>query len=314
MDAKGSYKKLVPCEYRTCYQRDRDRIAHSKAFRRLMNKTQVFLNPKLDHYTTRLTHTLEVSLIARTISRALFLNEDLTEAIALGHDLGHTPFGHAGESALNGVVPFKFVHANQSVRVVKRLERNGEGLSLTDETIDGILNHSSNNAKTLEGQVVYFSDKIAYMNHDFDDAIRADILTANDLPTEILAELGHTKSQRITSFIDSLVKNSKEKISFDERTQELFDVFKNFMFDNVYNISLKPKAEEYKARHVVVKLYEYYLANFDKLPENYQKYLDESEEYSKERVVCDYISGMSDRFAVAEYEKLFIPKAFNINY
>ena len=308
-ESRGRMHGEEPCSYRTCFQRDRDRILHCKSFRRLMHKTQVFLSPEGDHFTTRLTHSLEVSQIARTIARALRLNEDLTEAIALGHDLGHTPFGHAGERALNEVVPGGYRHYDQSVRVVEKLEKDGQGLNLSWEVVDGIRCHTNETAATLEGQVVRFADRIAYMNHDMEDAIRAGILKEGDLPIDVLADLGRTKSQRITALIDSLVQNSDETIKFDPLISGRFEEFHQFMFSTVY-VDPLAKGEESKAVALVQALYDYYLKHPAKLPAEFHQIWRED---GAEQAVCDYISGMSDRFATATYTELFVPKSWQNN-
>ena len=300
-------REISPENVRTQFQRDRDRILHCKAFRRLKHKTQVFLSPEGDHYRTRMTHTLEVSQIARTIARALRLNEDLTEAIALGHDLGHTPFGHAGEFALRECCPLGFVHAEQSVRVVERLENGGQGLNLTREVRDGIACHSGGTpAKTLEGRIVRFSDKIAYMNHDIDDAIRAGILREEDIPESICAVIGHDKSARITSFVNSIIENSGEDIVMAPPILEQFFALREFLFEHVYR-NPTAKGEEGKARELLKTLYAYFLAHTEKLPEEYRGIAAAE---SPERAVCDYISGMTDRFAVTVYEELFVPRSW----
>jgi len=304
---KGRERYSEPCELRTEYQRDRDRIIHCKSFRRLTHKTQVFLSPEGDHYRTRLTHTLEVSQIARTVARALRLNEDLTEAIALGHDLGHTPFGHTGEDVLNELSPHGYIHAQQSVRLCQRLENAGAGLNLTWEVRDGILHHSSGaSAATLEGRLVRYADKIAYLNHDIDDAIRAGVLTHECIPQVFKDELGHTKSARITFFIRALVKSSVEDIKMADHAQQLYEKLRNFMFESVYTNPAAKKEDE-KAKMVVERLYEYYTQNPYALPEEYALIALESD---VPRAVCDYISGMSDRFCIATYEDLFVPKAW----
>lgn len=308
-NSKGREQAEEPCELRTVYQRDRDRILHCASFRRLMHKTQMLLSPSGDHYRTRLTHTLEVSQIARTISRALRLNEDLTEAIALGHDLGHTPFGHAGERALNEVYPEGFKHYLQSVRVVKRLEKNGEGLNLTYEVIDGIACHTSGSmAQTLEGQAVRFADKIAYLNHDIDDAIRAGILSEENIPWEVHVSLGNTKSQRITTLIESVVKNSGEALKMDDKTANAFAVLREYMFATVY-VDPIAKGEEKKAEEIVKALYRYFIAHAEKLPEDY-KFICEAE--GVERAVCDYVATMTDRYATTMFTDIFIPKPWQI--
>lgn len=304
---KGREFSSDPCALRTQYQRDRDRIIHSKSFRRLTNKTQVFLSPEGDHYRTRLTHTLEVCQIARTIARALRLNEDLTEAIALGHDLGHTPFGHTGEGVLNAVCPHGYIHARQSVRVVERLENSLKGLNLTWEVRNGILCHSGGeNAATLEGRVVRYADKIAYMNHDIDDAIRAGVMAHDDIPGYFLKELGETVSGRITFFVENLVRNSGQDIRMDTRGQQLYDELREFMFRAVYNNPIAKKEDE-KAKMVILRLYEYYTANPGALPEEYARIAAESD---VPRAVCDYISGMSDRFCISTFEDIFVPRAW----
>jgi len=304
---KGREFPSTPCAMRTEYQRDRDRIIHCKSFRRLTHKTQVFLSPEGDHYRTRLTHTLEVCQIARTIARALRLNEDLTEAIALGHDLGHTPFGHTGEGVLNEVCPHGYIHARQSVRVVERLENSFKGLNLTWEVRNGILCHSGGeDAATLEGRVVRYADKIAYMNHDIDDAIRAGVMTYDDIPGYFLKELGETVSGRITFFVENLVRNSGQDIRMDARGQQLYDELRAFMFRTVYTNSVAKKEDE-KAKMVILRLYEYYTANPGALPEEYIRIAAESD---VPRAVCDYISGMSDRFCISTFEDIFVPRAW----
>ena len=306
---RGREKPETPCDIRTDYQRDRDRILHCKSFRRLMNKTQVFLSPEGDHYRTRLTHTLEVCQIARTIARALRLNEDLTEAIALGHDLGHTPFGHAGEEVLNDICPYGYKHSVQSVRVVEVLENAGKGLNLTWEVRNGILCHSSGmQADTLEGRVVRYADKIAYMNHDIDDAIRAGVLTNDDIPWNISYHLGRTKSQRITGFIHALVQNSGEDVRMDELHQQLYDQLRAFMFEAVYTNPVA-KGEEDKAKGIVRQLYLYFLEHTDRLPPEYYQIGCETDIH---RAVCDYISGMSDRYCLSLYEDIYLPRAWSI--
>lgn len=307
MDSAGRDAGEPPCPLRTCFQRDRDRIVHCKAFRRLMHKTQVFLSPEGDHYRTRLTHTLEVSQIARTIARALRLNEDLTEAIALGHDLGHTPFGHAGEFALNEVCPHGFIHSVQSVRVVEVLENDGRGLNLCKEVRDGIRFHSSGTqAATLEGRVVRYADKIAYMNHDIEDAARAGVLTQDDIPRDIQQVLGRTKSQRIATMIFSLVRNSSDDIRMDGPVQKAYDGLRRFMFQAVYHNKPTIKEED-KAMRLVKSLFSYFVEHPDKLPGEFAGIYERE---GARRAACDYISGMSDRYAVRVYEKLFVPKAF----
>lgn len=292
------------CPIRTGFQRDRDRILHCNSFRRLKHKTQVFLDPVGDHYRTRLTHSLEVSQIARTISRALRLNEDLTEAISLGHDIGHTPFGHAGEAALNEIASCGFKHYLQSVRVVDYIERDGKGLNLTYEVKNGIACHTDRMSVTKEGYVVRLADRIAYINHDIDDAIRAGILTDDMLPQSAVNVLGKTKSERITTLIMSIVENGVENIHLDPRIAKAQEELHDFMFENVYRNEIA-KSEENKAKTVVQKLFQYYCKNPDEMPQLYKDIMDR---FSKERAVCDYISGMSDSYAVNMFKSLFIPK------
>ena len=313
--AKNSRGRDVPeteCDIRTVYQRDRDRIVHCKAFRRLKDKTQVFLMPEGDHYRTRLTHTLEVSQIARTISKALRLNEDLTEAIALGHDLGHTPFGHAGERALNSVCPFRFKHNEQSVRTVEKLERDGCGLNLTWEVRNGILNHQiSRMPDTLEGKIVRLSDKIAYIHHDMDDAVRAGVLTEMDVPADIRAVLGSTPGDRLDAFLHDIITNSTDKndICMTDSVAKAMRDIRTFMFERVYT-NPDIKAEEGKAEELVCTLYDYYFHHPDKLPEENRKMAEEGEPL--ERCVCDYVGAMSDRFAIITYNELFVPKSWEM--
>lgn len=321
--SKGRRKAVEKCSLRTEFQRDRDKILHCNSFRRLKHKTQVFLSPAGDHYRTRLTHTLEVSQIARTIARALRLNEDLTEAIALGHDLGHTPFGHAGERMLNELAPGGFHHYEQSLRVVDILENDGEGLNLTEEVRDGILKHTNKVAATLEGYAVRFADVIAYINHDIDDSIRAGILKEEDIPKEITNVLGHSKSERITTLVSSLVENGiVECAGFDEpefsghdRTIKMSDevekqykALHRFMFDSVYTNPLC-KSEEKKAKDMIAFLYRYYVDHLDKLP---AMYINLAYKYGIDMAVCDYISGMTDIFAVETFKELFIPANWQV--
>ncbi|ABO50974.1 putative deoxyguanosinetriphosphate triphosphohydrolase [Desulforamulus reducens MI-1] len=306
--SKGRERQEEPCPVRTAFQRDRDRIIHSKAFRRLKLKTQVFIIPEGDHYRTRLTHTLEVAQIARTCAKALRLNEDLTEAIALGHDLGHTPFGHAGEQVLDKVYSRGFKHNEQSLRVVRQLEGD-QGLNLSREVLDGIVHHTGPcKPETLEGQIVKIADRIAYINHDIDDALRAGILNLQDLPWDCLDTLGVRHSQRINTMVYDLIQSSvgKPEITMSQRIQEAMERLRTFMFEHVY-IGSEAKNEEDKARHVVKELYLYYIENYHHLPGEMRKRI-EQEEVS--RVVVDYIAGMTDRYAVAQYKNLFIPKGF----
>ena len=299
------------CDMRPEYQRDRDRILHCKSFRRLKHKTQVFLAPEGDHYRTRLTHTLEVSQIARTIAKTLRLNESLTEAIALGHDLGHTPFGHSGEFVLNRICEDGFVHAVQSVRVVEVLEKDGQGLNLTKEVRDGILNHrTSGHPSTLEGAIVRLSDKIAYINHDIDDAIRAKIFTEKDLPREYTQVLGESVRDRLNNMIHDVIAQSMDKpaILMSADVEKAMQGLRVWMFANVYSGSVA-KSEEKKAQQLIETLYSYYIRHADELPDEYQRLMSERGE-KKSRVVCDYIAGMSDSYAIDRFEELFVPKAW----
>lgn len=309
----GRDREEAQCDIRTVYQRDRDRIIHCKAFRRLKHKTQVFLAPMGDHYRTRLTHTLEVSQIARTISKSLDLNEDLTEAIALGHDLGHTPFGHAGERTLNKVCSLGFAHAKQSIRVVEVLENNGLGLNLTKEVRDGILNHrTSGTPHTLEGKVVRLSDKIAYINHDIDDAIRGKIITENDIPKAYTEILGKSTKERLNTLVHDIVKNSYNKpdILMSQEIEEAMMGLRQYMFESVYTNPVA-KIEEIKVKEMLKQLFYYYLDNIEYLPPEY-KYLINEKGENKEQVVCDYIAGMSDQYSVAAFKKIFIPKSWEL--
>ncbi len=304
----------IQCDIRTDFQRDRDRILHCKAFRRLKQKTQVFLAPEGDHYRTRLTHTLEVAQNARTIARALLLNEDLTEAIALGHDLGHTPFGHAGERALNRITEEYggFHHNEQSVRVVERLEKDGKGLNLTKEVRDGILNHQTSlTPMTLEGKIVRLSDKIAYINSDIDDAIRAGIIREEEIPHELTDVLGNTTNQRLNTLVHDIVQNSegKNEIQMSSSVEKAMFDLRRFLFANVYTNPVA-KGEERKVIHMIEQLYEYYIHRSDKLPEEFRLLMKEGE--SAQRVVCDYIACMSDRFSVNLYKEIMIPKSWSI--
>lgn len=306
-NSKGRAVKEDECAVRTCFQRDRDRIIHCQSFRRLKHKTQVFLAPTGDHYRTRLTHTLEVSQIARTIARALGLNEDLTEAIALGHDLGHTPFGHAGERALDQLCTSGFKHYEQSVRVVERLEKGGKGLNLTEEVKNGILCHTNGEeAYTLEGQIIRIADKIAYINHDIDDAIRADVMAEEDIPLSLRMQLGMTKSQRINNMVIDVINTSRtnEHIRMSDDFYEGFMDLHSFMFSAVYTNPVC-KGEESKAVDMLQKIYRYYIDNIDKMP---YEYVEIAETDGKERAVCDYIAGMSDNYAVKVFNNLFVPK------
>lgn len=310
MESKGRAKPEIECDIRPAFQRDRDKILHCKAFRRLKDKTQVFLSPEGDHYRTRLTHTLEVSQNARTIAKALKLNEDLVEAIALGHDLGHTPFGHAGERALNRICPLGFEHSRQSVRTVDRLEKGGSGLNLTLEVRDGILNHQTiGKPGTLEGKVVRLSDKISYIHHDMDDAVRAGILTEQDVPPEIREVIGSTPSERLDHFVHDIVTNSmgKNDICMSREIEAAMKKMRQFMFDNVYQNPIA-KSEEGKAEALTETLYLHFMEHAEDMPEEFQKLLAEGEE--KEQVVCDYVGAMTDRFAISLYERIYIPKSW----
>lgn len=297
---------------RTVFQRDRDRILHSKAFRRLKQKTQVFLSPEGDHYRTRMTHTLEVSQIARTISRTLKLNEDLTEAIAYGHDLGHTPFGHAGERTLNRLCSAGFAHNEQSIRVVEVLEKKGKGLNLTYEVRDGILNHKTNAMpETMEGKVVRLSDKIAYINHDIDDAIRGKILTETDIPSEYTRVLGNTTKSRLNTMIRDIVRCSvgKDDIAASDEVLHAMQGIRQFMFQHVY-VGSVAKKEEAKAEKMIQELFNYYMDNTTALPEEYQNMIAGGENI--EIVVCDYIAGMTDTYAIATFRNIFEPKSWGM--
>lgn len=310
-ESKGRDKDEPQCEMRTIYQRDRDRIIHSKAFRRLKHKTQVFLAPEGDHYRTRLTHTLEVAQIARSIARALKLNEDLTEAIALGHDLGHTPFGHAGERTLDRLCPTGFAHYKQSIRVVEFLEKDGEGLNLSWEVRDGIVNHrTSGNPSTLEGKIVRLSDKIAYINHDIDDAIRAHIFNENEIPSEYTSILGSSTKERLNTLIQDIIVNSlnKNDILMSEQIQKAMTELRTFMFNSLY-MNPTAKSEEVKADKLITELYNYYTENIEELPDNYKRFITEYSE-NPEQVVCDYIAGMSDQYSVKKFQEIYVPKSW----
>lgn len=310
-ESRGRDRDEEPCPMRTIYQRDRDRIIHCKTFRRLKHKTQVFLAPEGDHYRTRLTHTLEVAQIARSIARALNLNEDLTEAIALGHDLGHTPFGHAGERTLNSLCPMGFAHYKQSIRVVEFLEKDGQGLNLTWEVRDGILNHrTSGNPSTLEGKAVRISDKIAYINHDIDDGIRAGILEESDIPSEYTDVLGNSTKERLNTMISDIIMNSigKNDLVMSEPVHKAMTELRKFMFESLY-LNPTAKSEEAKADKLITELYRYYVANTDKLPDTYKRFITEYDE-RPEQVVCDYIAGMSDQYSISKFQEIFVPKAW----
>ena len=307
-NSRGREKEEPECDIRPVYQRDRDRILHCKSFRRLKHKTQVFLTPQGDHYRTRLTHTLEVAQTARTIARALRLNEDLTEAIALGHDLGHTPFGHAGERALNQVCSEGFAHHQQSVRIVERLEKGGKGLNLTWEVRDGISNHQmSGKPSTLEGKIVRYSDKIAYINHDVDDAIRAGVLRENEIPRTYTDILGHSTRERLNTMIHDIVNNSLEKpdIRMSEDVEFAFRGMRKYMFENVYT-NPKAKGEEEKAENILKELFRYYMDHPERLSNEYIERMWQTGE-TQERSVCDYIAGMTDQYAIAKFQEFFVP-------
>ncbi|TJX68729.1 deoxyguanosinetriphosphate triphosphohydrolase [Soehngenia saccharolytica] len=313
-DTKGRQKEEAKCEIRMEFQRDRDRIIHSKAFRRLKHKTQVFIAPEGDHYRTRLTHTLEVSQIARTIARALRLNEDLVEAISLAHDLGHTPFGHTGEKVLNNLHPNGFKHNLQSLRVVDLLEYHEDrpGLNLTFEVREGIINHSGENlSSTLEGQLVKYADRIAYINHDIDDAIRAEVINVKMLPKECLSVLGETHGKRINTLITDIIENSNNRnsISMSDAISMQMENLRQFMFENVY-FNKKAKKEDDKAEYIVEQVYNYFINHFDKLPEDTKKIYTDTPA-TKEDIICDYIAGMTDRFILNTFMDLFVPKAWD---
>ncbi len=313
VNSKGRKREEPQCDIRPVFQRDRDRILHCKSFRRLKQKTQVFLLPSGDHYRTRLTHTLEVSQNARTIAKALRLNEDLVEAIALGHDLGHTPFGHSGERALNQMNSSGFQHNIQSVRVVEFLEKDGRGLNLTWEVIDGILNHkSSGKPHTLEGQIVRLSDKMAYINHDIDDAIRGGILKPEDIPEEFTKVLGTTSRMRLNTMIHDVITHSmnEPEIRMSEPVERATKGLREFMFEHVYKNPVA-KGEEEKAIKMITNLYEYYLKHIEALPREFYKMLREKGA-SDERAVCDYIAGMTDNYAVQTFQDFFVPKSWKI--
>lgn len=320
--SKGRLREEPEDEIRTCFQRDRDRIIHSKAFRRLKHKTQVFLAPKGDHYRTRLTHVLEVSQIARTIARALRLNEDLTEAIALGHDLGHTPFGHAGEAALREIHPGGFEHYVQSLRVVDVLEKDGKGLNLTIEVRDGIVKHSKgkgniipespkDRAITLEGQIVRIADIIAYVNHDLDDALRAGVIKKSEIPSSVLKTLGETHSKRIDTAVKDVIKSSLKEdlveIRMSAGISEAIYRLRDFLFERVYESELIMN-EFRKTKKIIQELYAYYLEHLDEVYRD----IPQEKKQDKHRMVCDFIAGMTDRFALSTYERLFLPQGWTV--
>lgn len=311
-NTKGRVMEEERCNIRTEYQRDRDRIIHSKSFRRLKHKTQVFIAPEGDHYRTRLTHTLEVAQISRTLARALRLNEDLVEAIALAHDLGHTPFGHTGENILDKLHPSGFNHNKQSLKVVDRLEHteSRKGLNLTYEVRDGILKHTGEEKpETLEGDIVRIADRIAYINHDIDDAIRANIIKIEELPIDCIKRLGKYHGERINSMIVDVIKNSinRDNISMSEEVDFYTEKLRDFMFKRVY-LNKAAKSEEDKAKYIIEQLYKYYINNFDKLPIEHIELYGKDE--PKEDIICDYIAGMTDRYAVNLFKELFVPKSW----
>ena len=311
VNTKGRERGEEQCDVRPVFQRDRDRILHCKAFRRLKNKTQVFLTPKGDHYRTRLSHTLEVSQNARTIAKALRLNEDLVEAIALGHDMGHTPFGHAGERALNELCPDGFKHYMQSLRVVERLEKEGRGLNLTYEVRMAILGHTGPRIpETLEGQVVRTSDRIAYINHDIDDAIRAGILSESDIPRDIADVLGASHSARINTLVENMISNTQNTgvLSMHHEVSDAMGALRTFMFERVYTNPVA-KGEEAKAKDIMRKLFDYYYSHPDKLPADFIPQLDFD---GISRTICDYIAGMTDKYAIYTYSEIFIPTAWQV--
>lgn len=306
---QGRERYEEPCTMRTEFQRDRDRLIYCKSFRRLKNKTQVFFSPEGDHYITRLTHTLDVAQISRSIARALSLNEDLAEAIALGHDLGHTPFGHSGERILRRLCPLGFEHNVQSLRVVDVLEKDGKGLNLTMEVRDGIVNHKkSGHPSTLEGKCVSLADRIAYINHDLNDAVRAGILSLDDVPKEIFEVLGKTSKQRINTAILSIYKNSDgiNDVKMDKDVEAASENLRSFMFKQVY-YSSTAKREEEKAERMLTEMYVYYMEHVEELPETY---VDLLENYPREQVVCDYLSSMTDRYAIYMFNCIFVPKGW----
>ena len=308
-ESAGRDRPDPPCDLRTDFQRDRDRIIHSKSFRRLKFKTQVFLSPEGDHYRTRLTHTLEVAQVARTLARSLRLNEDLTEAIALGHDLGHTPYGHIGERTLDSLLPEGFRHNEQSLRVVERLENNGAGLNLTREVRDGILTHSGALLpKTAEAECVRRADRIAYLNHDLDDALRAGVLKPFELPEDCLNVLGHSHRERINTMILDIVANSRDSdtLQMSPLVEQAMDALRDFMFRNVYRDGWRA-AEEVRCDHVIKTLFEYFCAHPAEMPEQYMLI---SYQEGTERGVCDYLSGMTDRYAIRLFTRLFVPEGF----
>ena len=310
--SKGRARAEEECDIRTCFMRDRDRIVHSKSFRRLKDKTQVFLSPKGDHYRTRLMHTLEVSQTSRTVARCLKLNEDLVEAIALGHDLGHTPFGHAGERALNEVCALGFKHYEQSVRVAQVLEKDGKGLNLTSEVLDGMLNHgTAKHPSTLEGQIVRLCDKISYVHHDMDDAERAGILKETDIPRHLRELLGYSTRERLNTFIHDIVRSSagQPEVTMSREIGEGLKELRAFLFENLYT-NPDAKSEEKKAVAMLTALYEHYILHPEEMAEEYYDMIARCAD-SNERVVCDYISGMTDAYSKMKFEEIYVPKAWS---
>ena len=313
VNSRGRDRQEEECDIRPVFQRDRDRILHSKSFRRLKNKTQVFLTPKGDHYRTRLSHTLEVSQNARTIAKALKLNEDLVEAIALGHDLGHTPFGHAGERLLNEIYEGGFKHNKQSVRIVEKLEKDGAGLNLTWEVRDGILNHqTSTMPHTLEGKIVRLSDKIAYVNSDFDDAIRAQLLCESDIPLEIRKTLGFNTKSRLNCLVHDIITNSmgQDDIIMSTECEQALKELRAFMFTNLYMNPIA-KGEEVKAEKMLAQLYHYYSDHIELLPTKFLQLHENGDDIG--RVLCDFISGMTDQYAIAKFNEFFLPQAWQVD-
>lgn len=314
-DSRGRQRNIPECPRRTCFQRDRDRIVHCKAFRRLGNKTQVFISPEGDHYRDRLTHTLEVAQIARTVARSLHLNEDLTEAIALGHDLGHTPFGHVGERTLDRLCQadsqeqcIRFHHNEQSLRVVDYLERDGEGLNLTQEVREGIVCHTGMvHAATPEGRIVHFADRIAYVNHDIDDAVRAGLIVPEELPQDAVHVLGDTHGDRIDTMVADMVRYGEEQheIGMYAAVHDAMMALRTYLYNVVYT----QQSQEMRVDCVLTALFSYYLAHLEQLPALYKRRIEPD---GKRRAVCDYIAGMTDRFAVELYTELFIPRSWNI--
>ena len=310
VNTQGRLRPEEECPLRTCFQRDADRITHSKAFRRLKHKTQVFLQPEGDHYRTRLTHTLEVTRLARTVGRALRLNEDLCEAIGLGHDLGHTPFGHAGERALDVIYSEGFRHYEQSLRVVDNIEKDGKGLNLCFETRIGILAHTTGHpAESKEARVVRLCDHVAYLNHDLDDALRAGILTEAQVPDRIRTRLGETNSQRINAFIHDIIRNGQQgQIDISPDMQDVWVLFHQFMYESVYHNPVA-KGEESKVENILRGIWDYYVRRPEELPEDYRAL---AERDGLERAVTDYVSGMTDDYAIEQYGNIFIPAAWSV--